>query len=194
MSNPYVGQADIEDVLGRPLTDEEAARLTYTLDSIVLTIEGWLHRDIYRRVRTDERHRFYYMANRLVPFHWPVVEGTMQVKNGPSPDGSVVLDSVGNQGEPWEDFWFSQGDEVWIDYTSGDDENGELAPLYRAVIMDAALASVLSGVLVDSGALSSYSVEGTSIQFRDRFGDATAQGRVPETSLRSIEHLRRPMA
>lgn len=194
MPNPYVGAADIEEVLGRPLTPEESARLGYTLDSIVQTIEGWLNRDIYRRTRTDERHRFYYMASRLTPFHWPVVENTMVVKNGPAPDGTPVLDSTSAKGEPWEDFWFTQGDEVWCDYTSGDDPNGPNGPLYRAVILDAALASVLTGVLVDSGALSSYSVEGTSIQFRDRFSDGTTTGRVPETSLKSIEHLKRPMA
>lgn len=183
MTNPFVSVSDIEDVIGRPLTDPESIRVSIALSAVLLTLEGWLDRDTYQREYEDEKHVFVFDLERLKPYHGPVV-GSITVKSEPGTSGTSAVYPN------WELQAFSAGEVVYIDYTSGDDVNGPYAPLYKSIIMDAITASIIRGTAVDTGAIGGYTVEGTSITYRD-FSSNTSVGKIEVASLNSVEFLRR---
>lgn len=187
MTNPYVSVDDVETVLNRDLTDSEAFRVDVHLDAIVVTLEGWLNRYIYPRQIENEKHTFYFDSEHLQPFYGPVDEDSVVIKTRTG-DNEYRTFTVN---QDWRTLLFPMGTVLYIDYTAGDPVDGPNAALYRGVILDTITASVLSGVAIDTGALTSYSVEGTSISFRDRASGGSV-GKVDVPALLSMTPLRRP--
>jgi hypothetical protein len=176
---PPVSLGDIETAMGRNLTPTEAARALQLVTQVTDTLALWLNRDL-SPTRYTEEHVI--NANgMLMPYHGPVRAVETIGVDGETPTTAYNDD--------WDTTRFVPGSRVVVTYIAGDD----MRPTIAAVVIDAVAGAILAGPQVATGAISSYSVEGTSITYGTAAGGggAGAVGRVPVASLRGIGRLRR---
>jgi hypothetical protein len=177
---PVCSPADIETAIRRALTEAEWASAVRMIAEVTDVVERWCVRD-FRPKRRTERH--------IVP-----VTGRVFCDYGPV---QQMVSITVNDGEPstaWNDDYdvtvFNPGDILTLVYDSG---HTECPDAVKGVITQAVAAPIVAGVQAGTGAVTSYSVEGTSITYGgSATGDgAGAVGRFTAASLNSIRSLRR---
>lgn len=175
---------EVEDALApRALTAAEQDRVGELIAQLVDTLEIRLNRWLYPRTTTQTTTVG--ADGRLVLHRGPVrrivsveVDGVALGAGDPG-----FLDPVGTA--------FGWGSVVAVTYEAGDDPTPAATGLVRDVIE----RSVLAGATASSGALKSYSVEGTSITYGDVSGASSSSqsGRITVGDIRSLGRLRRPV-
>lgn len=195
MSNPIVGTSEVAVLMNRDLTAKEEIRADGLCDSVVATLELFLHRWLYEREVLTERHRTG-PQGRVILFRAPVVSiegvhyGTRTADPDPFPD---VYD--------WEEPGsFRSNSVVWVDYTAGDDfPNVWWAAAAIDLCANAVARVILSPVQVSTGVIESYHVEGTSLTYGSaatgagsRWSSARA-GRLSTGDLEALKSLKIPV-
>jgi hypothetical protein len=180
---PVATLASVEVALGRALTTAEASRATVLIDQAVDILELWLNRDLSARVRTEKSPVDH--AGRLCPNHGPVQSVTAV---------TVAGTEATAPGDEWEDARYPPGEYAEITYVSGD-----VVPRRAAsgAVSQCVAATILAGPAAASGAVMSYSVEGTSITYGPSVtGQGASSGtpsRIVVGDLTTLRRLRRPV-
>jgi len=175
-------------ILKRPLTTAELDRVDALSDAVVATLELHLNRWLFQRRVYAEKHRTG-TQGRIVLYHEPVA-WIDALHYGSASAASVAFDEDGVWEEPGA---FPAGTTVWVDYTAGDD--------YPEVAWAGAATDLIANVVartlalpgqVATGALKSYSVEGTSITYATPDAPGN-KGRLTVGDLGTLARLRVPV-
>lgn len=156
---------DVRRKLGRSLTDAEAVAAVALIEELSALLERRLHRIFEPRQFTETR-RVEGRYGRLVPYKKPLISVDAVLLDGD--DWGGTLADFGIEVFPYQST-------VTITYTAG------------TVDIDAGVSGALANVVartlqvaptVASGAIQSYSVEGTSITYGDISGATAGSGNV----------------
>lgn len=177
------GISEVEERLQRTLTLAEATNTKAMIAQLVDVLELRLNRCIYPRQITETH---------LLP-----VNGRLRLRKAPVRSVTSIVESGVPlaAGDPRLAVWetagaFLDGVEVTVVYQAGDD----VRPAMTGLIADVVARSIQAGVAAGSGAVKSYSVEGTSITYGDvGDGGQGGSGRLKVGDLRSVGRLRRPV-
>lgn len=172
----YVTLGEISTALsGRNLTSAEADRAQQLVRDLVTVLETVLNRDLVGRTYTNEIH-VVPPGGVIAPFHNMPVNVTMAGDTGIFGSWYDTLTGL------------APGSTVRVSYQTV----GTLAAV--PVVRDAVAAALTAGPVAASGAIGSYSVEGTSITYSTAAaGDGESTGRITVGSMRSINRLRVPV-
>lgn len=177
---PLVGLGEIEAAMQRSLTPDEADRAMQLIEQVTGVLELHLNRDLTVKEHVD-----------TVTVPW---NGLVVLPHGPLLSVSSVT-LGGYTSTAWNDTfahtYFTPGSTMTVTYTSGDVVPH---PAAQAAVCDAVAAAILAGPKVATGALGSYSVEGTSITYGAGAAPGAntgGVGRFPVASIAGVARLRR---
>ena len=189
MANPLLTDPRaVIGILKRPLTTAELDRVDVLSDSVVGTLELHLNRWLYRRAVVGEKHRTG-TQGRIILYHEPVA-WIDALHYDTSTAASVAFPADGVWEEPGA---FPARRTVWVDYTTGDPfpDVGWAGAASDVVANVVARTLALPGQ-VATGALKSYSVEGTSITYAGPDAPGS-KGRLTVGDLGVLARLRVPV-
>lgn len=180
---PIVSLGEIETAMMRDFKGREAARADQLAHQLAAILGLWLNRDLIPTEHLGEPHTV------------SGLDGYLRFEHGPV--RSVTSVTLGVGGTPVTDYnttylsaQFPAGMYYTVDYWAGDDRPHEAI---RNLIIDAVAKSLMVSPAIALGALTSYSVEGTSVAFRS-FGGAVSgegAGRFTVAELGAIRRLKR---
>lgn len=170
-------------MLGKVLTDAQSARAEQLIAGLVDILEIKLNRWLYPRTVVDEFHRLTGSNTRLVLYRGPVRSITSVTA-----DGQALADDGGFASHETAT-WPADAD-LLVTYVAGEDPG----PAVTTVIADVIARTIAAGAAAGSGAIKSYSVEGTSITYGDvGDGGQGGSGRLKVGDLRALSRKRRPV-
>lgn len=155
--------SDVRRELGRAMTDPEYTRAA----NMILQLTALLERKLHRRFQTatvTETQRIDRLG-RLVPYQGPVLAVT-----------AISVDGVAWTGDltEWDLQTWPQNSLVEITYTVGSDIDAGVAGAIASIVA----RTVLTPAAVATGAVTGYSVEGTSITYGNVSGADNSGGNV----------------
>ena len=172
--------SDVRRVTGREMSDEEQVRAVHLILALTSTLERVLNRDFSVK-EWVEPHRVD-PNGKFILHHGPVIEVTNITVDGSVYDDADLAD--------YDLMVFPHGSRVIVTYTSGASADYGVSDLVAQVV--ARTLSVTSQVA--TGAIKSYSVEGTSITYGDIGSGDNNVGRLQVGDLAGIKsRLRRPV-
>lgn len=186
MANALLNVPDISEYLGRQFTATEAVRVALDLDGLVASIEGHLNRSLSPVTIDDERHVAHGNTT-IYPFVNPVrrVNGVRV--------GSLTNPSTTAYNETVFDTIWNDGTILYVSYEAGDDVDDSKNSLVKSIVTQALVGGVLQGVQIAVGAVSGYSVEGTSIRYHNKADDKDSLGPVVVADLNALAPWRIPV-
>jgi len=149
---------EVETAIGRPLTTEEEAFVELLIPELTAVIELYLNRKVEQETVVEEAQA--HQDGRLFLSYGPIASITTITYPGET--GPVALDSAAFTYEhrwlyvPWANAPYT------VTYVAGDEP---VNPAVKILVRNAIARTVLQGPVVGSGAISSYSVEGTAITY-----------------------------
>lgn len=169
---------DVRRELGRALTDPEAVKAIALIEQLTALLERKLNRK-FDTVTITETHTWFGRDGRLVLHAGPVIEVT-----------EILLDDVAWTGDlaDWEQVHWPKGSEVTVTYNAGSDVDAAV----RGTVAQVIARTLIVAPNIAVGAVSGYSVEGTSITFTGGQQDGNV-GRFTVADLSSFSRLRRPV-
>lgn len=171
---------DIAVALQRPLSVDEVVRAEQLIEEITETLAIYLGRDVVPTTRVD-RVRVRQTDGALFLPGYPVIEVL-----------SIAIDD-GTPTTAWNTTWQdSEFPGTWatVTYLAGDDPPN---PAVRGVAIQAVSTAIGAPAIVSAGAVSNYSVEGTSITFGSAVagGNQGGAGRITAASLAGLSGLKK---
>ena len=165
------------------MTATETSRAIQLIQQVTALLTLWLRRDLVPTTYTDETH-------------WADAMGRVHLNHGPVRSiTSITVDGSTYDYDPLyltpQNMIFMPISEVKVTYESGDDV---VHPAIQGVITESVARSILAGSSVSTGAIASYSVEGTSITYGPVATSPGSVGRVPVSELSAIKRLKRRYA
>lgn len=193
-----IDESDVEVILGRPLTDEEADRFPSLVIELTTQLEMWLNRVLEVREVVEYRTTAHAVNGGLLLNKGPV-QAVHSVENAGNPEQVVAWQWPGDGDVIFLAGWSAPyyyspeygGYRIKITYLAGDD------PPQQAVadlVASATARTLLVGPQVATGAISNYSVEGTSISYGTSVassGSADSLGRFQVGDLNIVGRLKR---
>jgi len=179
-SVPLVSIGEIENAMGRFMTSVEAAQADQLVRMCTAQLSLWLNRDLVPTRHVNEQHVANDLLgiNRLEFNHGPVTAVESVTYSGQDPtttynDWLLAIMPMGS---------------YTVTYVSGDPVPNEAV---KGVLIQAVAGAVLSGAAAATGAIKSYSVEGSSITYGEPGAVAGSVGRFAVADLTSIKRLKR---
>ena len=181
---------EVETSLGRPLTDQEVFAVPGMLGNLIGTLGMYLNRPLMPTRFPDETH-WSPPWGVVLPNQGPVTHMLSMTVMG-AYESLAVVDTSQMPSQEWRNIRFPPGASIRLDYWAGEDLSAD--PAVRQVLLDAVTGTLLSGSAVASGAVASYSVEGTSITWANGGGSGgESVSRVSAGSMAALKRLRRPV-
>lgn len=177
-----VSTGDVAIAMGvNMLTDAQIDRAEQLIPQVVALLERVLNRTLVQRTFTNEKHVIS-QDRRLWPFHGPV-QSVTGIRFG-AEDAAL---STGYN-DTWAETEFTPGEALYVTYVAGE---AAPDPQIQGVVADAVAGALLAGPAVATGAISSYSVEGTSISYGPGVSGGGAAGRLTVADLGALRPLKR---
>lgn len=171
---------DVRRALGRAMTDPETMKAISLIEQLTAVLQRRLNR-IFDTTEYTETHHMDHLG-RLLPYRGPVLAVSAISVDGTAWAGDVT---------EWRQIRWPEGSDVEVTYTAGSEVDAGVSGLVAQVVA----RTLLSPPAIASGAVKSYSVEGTSITYGDVSGTSTptAVGRFTVGDLAALAGLKRPV-
>lgn len=145
-----------------PLSECEIEIAQAAIDALDALLENWLKRTLVDRIITDERH----VVNAIqedVQFNYGPVKRMISYRLGGYSINSVVSDPYIT--EFYHDLVFRRGEVYYVTYETDSSQLRSLEPAFRELYMKIVVGTLMQPEEVRYGVISSYSVEGLSINY-----------------------------
>lgn len=179
---------EIETVLGRALTADETDRAEQLVRQLVDTLEVRLNRYLYPRAVTETHWLRPGLIDTALPQRLQLWRGPVRSITSITVNGLAYTEPLALA--DWEGAAWQTQVPVVVTYVAGDDPRPGLSGL----LSDIVARTLTAGTAAATGAIGSYSVEGTSITFGNvASGGVGGSGRLAVGDIRALGRLRRPV-
>lgn len=172
---------DVRRATGRPLTDAEAMRAADLILQLTAILERRLHRK-FATTTITETHRMDTLG-RLTPYKGPVLAVSAITVDGTAWTGDLA---------EWDQISWPSQSLVEVTYTAGSEVDAGVAGSVAQIVA----RTLLTPAAIAAGAVTGYSVEGTSITYGNVSGADNTGGNVGRFTvgdLRAFAGLYRPV-